>query len=89
MHTDRSKNRRDNRIQTKIECILVQSSGDECAAVIIDISRRGFRIRVSDCPDVGDMVRLLVDGAHHRGQIEWVGVDEAGGIFLDHADLAD
>ena len=86
MNTDRSTNRRDNRIRTNICCTLVQSSGDECAATIVDISRRGFRLRIIDTPEVGDTVRLLVDGCDHRGQIAWVDAGEAGGIFLDHAE---
>ena len=86
MSTDPSKSRRDNRIDTDINCVVVQSLGDECKATIIDISRRGFRLRMADPPEVGDTVRLLVDGRNHRAQIAWVHDDQAGGIFLDHAD---
>lgn len=86
MSTDPSKSRRDSRIATEISCVVVQSLGDECKATIVDMSRRGFRLRMVDPPDVGDTVRLRVDGRNHRGQIAWVCDDQAGGVFLDHVD---
>ena len=87
MDDERSQSRRDNRIRTNIPCSLVHALGDICSATLLDISRRGFRLRLSDPPEVGDIITLLVEGDDYRSQIVWVMRDEAGGIFLDEAEL--
>jgi hypothetical protein len=79
------ENRRDSRVQTNIACSVVHALGDVSSAVVLDISKRGFRIRLLDAPEIGDVIRLLVDGCDNRGQIVWVRGGEAGGIFLDEA----
>jgi hypothetical protein len=85
MNDERSQSRRDSRVQTDVQCNLVHALGDICSATLLDISRRGFRLRLSDPPEVGDVITLLVDGDDYRSQIVWVMRDEAGGIFLDQA----
>lgn len=86
---DANHRQRANRVSVLRECVMVDEFNDERPAKIIDISRDGFRLKASDCPDAGDYIRLLVDGYDFRCQIIWTHYGEVGGTFLEHVELGD
>lgn len=69
---------------------MVNSDGVECGVIILDVSSGGFRLEVSECPRIGELITLRVE---HReefpAQIRWVLGNEAGGSFIGAADAHD
>ena len=78
---------RANRVSVSRECVMVDEFGEERPAIITDISKSGFRMKASDCPSPGHLIRLLVDGYEFECQVAWARFGEVGGIFLDHVEL--
>lgn len=71
------------RVDLKRPAVMIDSDGHECSVVILDVSRGGFRLEVTETPHIGELVTLRVE---HReelpAQIRWALGDEAGGVFL-------
>lgn len=84
-----SFDRRSNRISVSRKCVLVDDYGDEREAQIVDVSKQGFKLKISDGPDAGDIFRLLIDGHEFRSQAIWARYGEVGGVFLDEVQLDD
>ena len=79
-------NARPPRIDVRRPAVLVDSEGHEGGVTILDVSRGGFRLEVTDAPLVGELVTLRVErGEEFPAQIRWVLGNEAGGVFLDGA----
>lgn len=77
------------RIDLTRRAVLVDSAGVEREVTVLDVSSGGFKLKVSDLPKIGDLVRLCVDGsAEIEAQIRWAMGDQAGGVFLTPVDYS-
>ena len=77
-------NTRPPRVDVRRPAVLVDSEGHEASVTILDVSRGGFRLEVSEAPLVGELVRLRVErGEEFPAQIRWALGNQAGGVFLD------
>jgi PilZ domain-containing protein len=75
------------RVDVRRPAILIDSDGCVSEVTILDISRSGFRIQISESPRVGERVTLRVEhDDEFPAQIRWVLGGEAGGIFLPSPD---
>jgi hypothetical protein len=78
------------RIDLRRPAVMVNSDGVEWDVIILDVSSGGFRLEVSECPRIGELITLRVE---HReefpAQIRWVLGNEAGGSFVGAADAHD
>jgi hypothetical protein len=77
-------NARPPRVDVRRPAVLVDSEGHEASVIILDVSRGGFRLEVTEAPLVGELVTLRVErGEEFPAQIRWVLGNEVGGVFLD------
>lgn len=76
------------RIDLERSAVLIDSKGAEQTVTVVDVSSAGFKLRVSQLPIIGDVVKLRVDGVEESAQIRWAVDDHAGGIFLNQVDLS-
>jgi hypothetical protein len=62
---------------------LINSDGAEYPVVILDVSRGGFRVEISEDLRVGESVTLRAEhGDRFPAEIRWALGKEAGGVFL-------
>lgn len=79
---------REARVVLNCDAVLTESDGCTIDVVIIDVSKRGFRLRSCAELEIGSEVRLQMSkAAPVRGRIGWICGYEAGGVFLDPAAL--
>jgi hypothetical protein len=77
------------RIDLERNAVLIDSAGNARAVTILDVSSGGFKLRVEDLPQIGEHVRLRVDGSGEiEAQIRWAVGDQAGGVFLTPVDYS-
>src|SRR3954451_23093681 len=79
--TDRSP-----RIDLRRPAALSNSDGVEMEVVILDVSRGGFRLEVSEVLRIGERVTLRAEHDRFPAEIRWVLGKEAGGVFLTAVD---
>ena len=71
------------RIDVKYDA-LVRSDCGPVDAMILNVSRQGFRLYTAEELEAGMEVMLEVDKLEPvRGIIRWICGDESGGVFLD------
>src|SRR3954449_7825650 len=75
--TDRSP-----RIDLRRPAALINSDGVETEVVILDVSRGGFRLEVSEVLRIGELVTLRAEHDRFPAEIRWALGKEAGGVFL-------
>jgi PilZ domain. len=74
------------RVDVRRSAILINSDGVEIHVVILDVSRGGFRLEVSENLRIGEQVTLLAEhDDRFPAQIQWALGKEAGGVFLAKA----
>ena len=79
--------RHNHRVDLRRPATLINSDGDACEAVLVDISKTGVRLIAEDALKIGEAVTLRVDGVEEwRVRICWCLGSEAGGILLDPRD---
>jgi hypothetical protein len=62
---------------------LINSDGVEIDVVILDVSRGGFRLEVSENLRIGEQVTLLAEhDDRFPAEVRWALGKEAGGVFL-------
>jgi hypothetical protein len=66
---------------------LVRADGGRSCATMIDVSRRGFGLRISHPPASGERVLLSGGLGDVPGQIRWSADGRAGGVFMPPDDL--
>jgi PilZ domain-containing protein len=77
------------RVDIRRAAVLVSADGGEADVVILDISSGGFRLKVEECPKIGEFVTLRVEhGEEFPAQIRWALGAEAGGVFLAPVDYS-
>ena len=82
-------NDRPPRVDLRRSAILINSDGVEIDVVILDVSRGGFRLEVSESLRIGEQVTLLAEhDDRFPAQIQWALGKEAGGVFLAKAPRA-
>ena len=64
----------------------MRADGTESAVTIINVSQRGFRLKTSVTPAIGENVILRGAAGDVPAQIRWALGDDAGGIFQRLAD---
>ena len=75
---------RDRRVTLNLETSLTDSTGVKIKAVVVDLSRTGVRLQISEPLFVGETVDLEMGrSGYAKLQILWVTGFEAGGVFLD------
>jgi hypothetical protein len=75
------------RIDLRRPAVIVNSDGTEWDVTILDVSRGGFRMEVSECPRIGELITLRVEHSEEiPAQIRWVLGNEAGGSFIGPTD---
>lgn len=83
-------NKRAPRIDLRRPAVIINSDGAEWDVIILDVSRGGFRIEVSECPRIGERITLRVEHSEEiPAQIRWVLGNEAGGSFIGPNDVVD
>ena len=71
------------RVDLRRPAVLIDSDGQETDVIVLDVSRGGFRVEMSDVPRVGELVRLRVEHSEEwPAQIRWALGNQAGGVFL-------
>ena len=84
MARDRGLNKRAPRIDVRRPAVLINSDGAAADVTVLDVSSGGFKLEVSECPRIGEFVRLRVEhGDEFPAQIRWALGNEAGGVFLE------
>lgn len=77
------------RIDLRRSAALINSDGVEIEVVILDVSRGGFRVELSEDLRLGERVTLRAEhGDRFPAEIRWTLGKEAGGVFLDPVDQA-
>lgn len=77
------------RVAAMHDALLIDSDGGQLPVVITDISARGFRLRTSETLMIGEKVTLRVEKyGDFRAQIRWALGYQAGGAFLEPANVA-
>jgi hypothetical protein len=74
------------RIDIRKPATVINSDGAAVAAVILDVSGSGFRLKVSENLRIGEFVTIRVDREDVPAQIRWTLGNEAGGAFLAPVD---
>ena len=78
------------RVDLRRQAILVDSRGGERDVTILDVSRSGFRLEVSEGLQIGEFVTIRVErDVSFAAQIRWALGNEAGGVFLTPVDQSD
>ena len=76
------------RVATDLPATVVDGSGAEFTAVVIDISKQGFRLTCDETLKIGEYVHLRVPRyGDFPAQIRWALGEEAGGVFLEPVQL--
>src|SRR3954454_7100542 len=82
-------NDRAPRIDLRRSAALINSDGVEIPVVVLDVSRGGFRLEVSEELRIGEPVTLRAEhGDGFPAEIRWALGNEAGGVFLAPVDQA-
>ena len=90
MARDRGLNKRAPRIDLRRPAVLINSDGTALNVIILDVSSGGFKLEISECPRIGEFVRLRVEHCDEfPAQIRWVLGNEAGGVFLAPVNYAE
>jgi hypothetical protein len=66
--------------------VLVGPDGTERAATITNVSRLGFRLKVSATPAIGAQVIIRGEAGDVPAQIRWAIGADAGGMFMPPKD---
>ena len=66
---------------------LVRADGGRSCATMVDVSRRGFGLRISHPPASGERVVLSGGLGDVPGEIRWSADGRAGGVFVVPDDL--
>ena len=75
--------KRGPRVATDLKAMLLRPNGEEIHAIIIDISKDGFRLTAEAQLMIGERLDLRVPKAGDvPAQIRWALGNEAGGVFL-------
>ena len=75
--------KRGPRVATDLKAVLLRPNGEEIHAIIIDISKDGFRLTAEAQLMIGERLDLRVPKAGDvPAQIRWALGTEAGGVFL-------
>ena len=75
--------KRGPRVATDLKAVLLRPNGEEIHAIIIDISKDGFRLTAEAQLMIGERLDLRVPKAGDvPAQIRWALGYEAGGVFL-------
>jgi hypothetical protein len=82
----RGPTHRPPRIDLRRPAALINSDGVESEVVILDVSRGGFRLEVSEDLRVGERVTLRAEHDRFPAEIRWALGKEAGGVFLTTVD---
>ena len=78
---------RSPRIDLRRSAGLINSDGIVIEVVILDVSRGGFRLEVSEELRIGERVTLQAEhGDRFPAEIRWTLGKEAGGVFLTSVD---
>ncbi|QNN64439.1 PilZ domain-containing protein [Sphingomonas rhizophila] len=82
--------KREPRVDTQFQARLLDSSGNEHAVTILDLSKSGFRLRCDEMLRIGEKIRLQTDRhGDFPAQIRWALGEEAGGLFLSPVKVPD
>ena len=63
-------------------CVVVLADGEECSATIMNISAKGFRLRVTKALTAGERLALRNDVGDVPVSIRWTLGNDAGGMFV-------
>ena len=75
--------KRGPRVATDLKAVLLRPNGEEIHAIIIDISKDGFRLTAEAQLMIGERLDLRVPKAGDvPAQIRWALGNEAAGVFL-------
>ena len=80
------RSRRGNRVDLSRSAILFNSDGERLNVTILDISRGGFRISLSEHLRIGERVSVQEGQLEMLAEIKWILGNEAGAAFLNHLD---
>jgi hypothetical protein len=81
---------RSRRIDTSYRAVLRDHAGAEIDALIVNLSRSGFRTSTNKPLAVGDRVLICsLEGDQYPAVIKWADGTEAGGEFLAPSGLPD
>ena len=90
MRLDHGQIKRATRLKIFHDAMLVDSSGQQYAVTVLDISASGFRAECEEMLKIGDYVALRVPRyGDFQAQIRWAVGNEAGGMFLNPVVLPD
>jgi hypothetical protein len=79
---------RDVRIGVRCNAVLTEADGCRLEVMIIDVSREGFRLESRAELVEGEEVTIAVGKTEPvRARILWTRGHEAGGVFLEPAEL--
>lgn len=82
--------KRDPRIDTHFEALLVDANGTEHPVTVMDLSKSGFRLESQETFRIGEKVRLRTPRhGDYPAQVRWSLGRETGGLFLEPVDLPD
>ena len=82
------RSERSHRIEVDQNVVLVTSDGHELPVKLKDLSRSGFKVEhEGEDLVIGEIVHIRTSRSEARGQIHWATKSEAGGTFIDIADL--
>jgi hypothetical protein len=90
MRGGRDFGKRAPRVDLRRRAVLINSDGVETDVIILDVSRGGFRLEVTEVLGNDECVTLRVErGQEFAAQILWTLGNEAGGVFAEPIDPAD
>lgn len=80
--------KREPRIDTQFEAVLVDAEGGEHTVTVMDLSKSGFRIESDETFRIGEQVQLRTPKyGDYPAQIRWSLGRETGALFLEPVDL--
>ena len=80
--------KREPRIDTQFEAVMVDADGGEHIVTVMDLSKSGFRIECDETFRIGEMVQLRTTKyGDYPAQIRWSLGRETGALFLEPVDL--
>ncbi|WP_443027622.1 PilZ domain-containing protein [Sphingomonas sp. URHD0057] len=83
-------NERAPRVDLRRSGVLIDSDGIESEVTILDVSRGGLRLVVSEGLRIGELATLRVEhGEAFPVEIRWLLGNEAGAVFLTPVDFAE
>ena len=80
--------KREPRIDTQFEAVLVDADGIEYSVTVMDLSKSGFRVESDETFRIGEMVQLRTPKfGDYPAQVRWSMGRETGVLFLGPVDL--